>query len=80
MCWIAAPAKNLSGDIKSNDASAAVLIVPAHSHGTFDDQENIIGRVALADDHRIAAVADRTAPKREDPVFDGLLIAITQER
>ena len=80
MCWIAGQAKYFTREIKSDDAPTAVLIGPTTSDGAFHDEVDVIRGVSLTDDHRIAAVADRTAPKREDPVFDGLLIAITQER
>ncbi len=79
MYWIAAPAKKISGEMKSDDTAATVLIRSATSDSTFDDKKNVIGGVSLTDDHCIAAITDRTSPKRENVVLYDLLIAITQK-
>jgi len=80
MCRIAAPAKKLSREMKSDDTAATVQIGSTASDNTFDDQEDVIGRISLTDNHRVAAVADRPSPKRENAVLYGLLLAITQKR
>jgi hypothetical protein len=56
-------AKQFSGEIETKYVACAALKRPATSHNSVHNQENIIGRIALAHDHLVAAVTDRTAPK-----------------
>jgi hypothetical protein len=74
MDWFAAPSKKLSGQVKSNDAAAAVPMGPATSNHAANDHVHVIGRVAFAGNHRAAPVTDRTTPKRENAVPYSLLI------
>ena len=79
MCWIAGQAKHFAREIESDDAPTAVLIGSATSDGALDDEVDVIRGVSLTDDHRIAAVTDRSAPKRENAVLYNAMIAPMQK-
>ena len=60
LCGIG-PAKQLSREIKRNDAAGSGLVGPTGSDGTADHQEHVIGRVAFTYDYVVARVANRAA-------------------
>ena len=75
----AAPSKKLSGQVKSDDAAATVPMGPTTSNHAADDHVHVIGRVALAGNHRVVSVTDRASTKRENAVLYSSLIAIMQK-
>ena len=60
------PAKQLAGQIETKNVPCAVLKRSATSDNSLYDQKDVVGRVALADDHLVAVVTDGPAPKRND--------------
>ncbi len=68
------PAKHLAGQIETNNVPCAVLKRSATSDNSLDDQKDVVGRVALTDDHLVAAVTDRSSPKRNYGALDQLLV------
>src|SRR5215471_17173127 len=80
MAPIGGQAKKLSRKMESDNAAAAVLVVTAASNDAFDNKENVVRGVPLADNHRIATVTDGAAPQRQNAVLYRLLAAVTQER
>ena len=74
-----APSKKLSGQVKSDDAAGTVPMSPTASNHAADDHVHVIGRVALAGNHRVVSVTDRASTKRENAVLYSSLIAIMQK-
>src|SRR5689334_14323739 len=62
--------------MKSCDGARAILEGLAAPDDPIDDHENIVGRVALADDCAAASVADRPAPYRKNGVLRAFLAAL----
>ena len=58
------PAKHFAGQIETKNIPCAVLKRSATSDNSLYDQKDIVGRIALANDHLVAVVTDRSSPKR----------------
>jgi len=69
MDWFAAPSKKLAGQVKSDDAAATITISSATSPYAANEQADVIGRIALAGNHRAAPITDGSSPKRENAVL-----------
>ena len=66
--------------MKSHNGARAVLESLAAPDDPIDDHEDIVGRVAFADDSAVAPIADRAAPHRKNSALREFLTVLKDKR